>query len=1061
MRKKFLLFLSLLAATTVSAQLSGTYTISGDASQNPDFVSFSEAASALGAGVSGQVVFEVAPGTYEEFVTLNSINGTSATNRVVFRGMGADNQQVVVTSNAGYTNNSTLTLDSPDYVTFENMTLASTSENTAIVVTLRGGLTNDRFENVRFVGCVSDASNTDNNKNLVYRLSGGWMDTDNAFVGCEFVNGFIGLYYQGSDMTQYNDGLLVENCSFTNQCSKSIYTTFTDHVTLSGNTIDNTNDSHTDYNAIDIFRCRFGCLIENNVMTVNHPTKYVTVMKIRPCTGSATEPIIIRNNIVDLQTGASSNWCYSFDNADSEYIYFAHNTGRCSGSGSGGILFVQKDWEHFYAYNNLLVNETNGYVFRFNNVSANRSCDYNRVSFTGSNVGYLDGEDYATLSDWTTATGFDANTTTCSPEFVGENDLHVMASDGLTVANPLDYVSTDIDGEERSSTPCAGADEYESGTNLPPVVVNLIADILFETFPANQTIDLTNTFDDPDDPNENIVITVFSNSNSTLVGTTLNNRTLLVERLLTTGGVATITLEAESNGQTVQTSFAVECIAEDLPPVVVNPLAPINFTDYPQSFSFDISNCFDDPDNNNEMMDYTVQSCPTEITASIDDSDMLHVSRTTPEAFSNRTLVIRATSNGKHVDMEVSVSGIEVVVTVDVADFEDVELAASGIWEPEEGNNEMLSHGWVFTNYYSEFFWGGFTASNRTDLNQTGMGSQYTAVTGVGYDGSAQYAVAYTYGAQTDVYAADGESHIVTGCYVTNNLWAYQNMLEGDYSVTPFGGPNGTDPDWFKLTATGKNASGQTVGTLDFYLADYRSDNPEEDYILDTWEWFDLSSLGEVASISFSLESTKQNYGGMITPAYFCMDNFNGEETPIIDLPPHIVEQVKVTLDQFPQTYQVDLDGVVTDDDDPDELIEYSVLSNPNEALLSAAIENKVLTLTRLQNENAEITLVVRATSDGQYVDFEVLVILRQVDGVGENVMTVMLYPNPTQGQTTLNVESQGFEYEVYDMMGQSLLKGQSETPTVVLDLGRLSKGMYLVSVVAEGKRWMHKLAIQ
>ena len=69
MRKKFLLFLSLLAATTVSAQLSGTYTISGDASQNSDFVSFSEAASALAAGVSGQVVFEVAPGTYEEFVT--------------------------------------------------------------------------------------------------------------------------------------------------------------------------------------------------------------------------------------------------------------------------------------------------------------------------------------------------------------------------------------------------------------------------------------------------------------------------------------------------------------------------------------------------------------------------------------------------------------------------------------------------------------------------------------------------------------------------------------------------------------------------------------------------------------------------------------------------------------------------------------------------------------------------------------------------------------------------------------------------------------------------------
>ena len=526
--KRLALFMALsLIVACAHAQLSGTYTINSNASQNPDYVSFSAAATALAAGVSGQVVFEVAPGTYEEYVTLNNITGTSATNRVIFRGMGADNQQVVLTSNAGYTNNSTLTLDSPDYVTFENMTLSSTSENTAIVVTLRGGLTSDRFENVRFVGCVSDASNTDNNKNLVYRVSGGWMDTNNAFVDCEFVNGFIGLYYQGVDLTQYNDGLLVENCSFTNQCSKSIYATFTDHVTLTGNTINNSNDTHTDYNAIDMFRCRYGCIVENNVMNVNHPTKYATVVKLRPCTGTAAEPIIVRNNIVEFQ-GASSSWCYSFDNADSEHVYFAHNTGKCSGTGGSGNLFVQKDWEHFYAYNNLLVNETSGYVFRFNVASDNRFCDYNRVSFTGSNVGIYAGTDCATLADWTSTSGFDSHTALCTPQFVGNNDLHITSSEGLTVANPLSYVTTDIDGENRSNTPCAGADEYATGTDLPPVVANPIEDIVFETYPASVTIDLTNTFDDPDDPNENIVITVASNSNSTLVGVTLEGRTLEV-----------------------------------------------------------------------------------------------------------------------------------------------------------------------------------------------------------------------------------------------------------------------------------------------------------------------------------------------------------------------------------------------------------------------------------------------------------------------------------------------------------------------------------------------------
>lgn len=460
MRKSLILFFLVILAVGANAQLSGTYIINGDASQNPNFTSFNQAVSALSAGVSGQVVFEVAPGIYEEYVSLNAVNGVNESNRVVFRGMGADNTQVVLTSNAGYTQNSTLTLDGAEYVSFENMTMASTSENNAVVVTLRGGLNNDCFHAVRFVGCYSEASNTDNSKNLVYRVSGGWKDTDNSFVGCEFVNGFIGLYYQGADMTQFNDGLLVQDCSFNNQCSKAIYATFTDHVTLSGNKIVNDNDTHTDFNAIDMFRCRYGCIVENNVMTVNHPTKYATVVKLRPCTGTAAEPIMVRNNIVDYQ-GASSSWCYSLDNADSDYIYFVHNTGKCSGLGASGNLLVQKDWSNLYVYNNLFVNETGGCVFRFNSESDGRYCDYNRVSFLGGLVGIYAGIECASLGDWTAASGFDSHSATCSPQFHADGDLHLTNPEGLTVAHPLDYVTSDFEGEPRSiATPCAGADEY-------------------------------------------------------------------------------------------------------------------------------------------------------------------------------------------------------------------------------------------------------------------------------------------------------------------------------------------------------------------------------------------------------------------------------------------------------------------------------------------------------------------------------------------------------------------------------------------------------------------------
>ena len=1058
--KRFLFFaLSLLFATTLNAQLSGTYTINSNASQNPDYTSFGAAVSALSAGVSGPVTFEVAPGTYEEFVSLNTISGINESCRVVFRGMGSTNLDVTLTSNAGYTDNSTLTLDGTDYVTFENMTLTTSSDNKAVVVKMKNGNAYVRFQDVRFVGAVSNTS-LDNDKDLVYRLSGEWIDLNNEFSGCEFVNGYIALYYQGHNIYTLNDGLLVENCTFTNQAFKSIYVSFTDHATVSGNTITNNHDVLTNYHAMDFLRIRNHCVIENNVMNVTRNDNYATVFEIRPAMGTETEPIIIRNNIINFICNTNSSWCCDLDDANSNYVYFVNNTVKCSGNSNCGNLIVEKSWPNLHLYNNLLVNEASGYVLRINTNTTDRFSDYNRICFSGANFARLSSTDYASLSDWSAATGLDTHSALCTPQFVGDNDLHITDNEGLNVPNPLQYVPTDIDGDMRSDTPCAGADEYASGVNLPPVVQNPIDNIVFESFPAQQTIDLTNTFSDPDDPDENIIISLVSNSNPDLVSTTLDNRSLQVQRLLNAAGNAVIVLQALSNEQSVQTSFTVECLVEDLPPVVANPLEAIHFTEFPQTLTFDLTNTFDDPDNNNEFIEITLQSCPSEISAFLENKT-LHVSRTTPNAFNNKTMVIRATSNNKYVDMSVDVSGDEATVVIDVADFEDVDLNAQGIWQGEEGENTIFSGGWSFTNYYSDYFWGGFTVSNHTDLTLTGMNAQYTAATAGGHE-SAQYAVAYAMGAQTEVSATDGSLQTVTGCYVTNNLWAYQNMLEGDYTATPFGGTSGNDPDWFKLTATGKNASGQTVGTLDFYLADYRFPDNSEDYILNTWEWFDLSPLGPVASISFSLSSSKNNSYGMITPAYFCMDDFNGAN-PQQDLPPYIANPVDdVVFTDFPQTINVNLDGVATDDDDPDENIVYSLIANSNEQAITAEIIDKILIINRLSENEATAYLTLRATSNELYVDFNVHVIVNQVVGLEENKLATTVHPNPTRGFITLkSSDADGFTYQVYDLRGQLLLHGQSCHGETELDLGNFGKGIYFVTVTSNDKCSTQKIIVE
>ena len=874
MKKCFLLTLSLLFATIVNAQLSGIYTINSNSSQNPDYTSLSAAASALSAGVSGQVVFEIATGTYEEYVTINEINGASATNRVIFRGMGADNQQVVITSNAGYTDNSTIKINGADYVTFENMTVTTTSTGSnAQLLRFNGQCDYDRFENMRFVGVdVSSPSSSDNSKNLVHMYNGdGIVDHDTQFVGCQFINGSIALYLQGKNMTLFNDGVLVENCYFENQSFKSIYITFyNNNLVLRGNTIVNTNDYKNDYNAIDIFQCYNGAIIEKNVMNVTRTTAYTTVFRVRPLVGTADNHVIIKNNIVNLQANSSS-YAFAIDYNDCDYIDFAHNTLKCAGTGENINIFVQKNGTNFNFYNNLLVNTTNGYVFRFNNDVSSRMSDYNRIQYTGNHLGRFTTTDCATLADWTTATGFDSHSTMCTPNFVGNNDLHITDATGLTVTNPLSYVPTDIDGQSRSTTaPCAGADEFDDG-----------------------------------------------------------------------GGTT----------------------------------------------------------------------------------------------------------------------------TVGTASFDDVTLGSNGYWTGEEGENEMLSGGWIFTNYYSQAysFWGGFTASNHTDLTQTGMNAQYTAITSGGYDGSAQYGVAYTYGVQTDVYASDDQAHTVTGCYVTNNLWAYQSVVNGDATSTPFGGTTGNDPDWFKLTATGKNASGQTIGTLDFYLADYRFDNNEEDYVIDTWEWFDLSSLGAVHTISFSLSSTKGNSYGMLTPAYFCIDDFNGTAptppTPPQDEPPYVVNPVEdVVFNEFPQTIHVNLEGVATDDDDPDDQITYSIVSNSNTAELTATMNGKILNLTRLSNEENMATIVMRATSDGQYVDFDIYVIINYVpDGIEENEnVAISVYPDPAHDY--IHVEPcHGASVQIFNMMGQCILS----TTEKEINVSTLPEGVYFVAVYTENHKIVERIVIE
>lgn len=170
-------------------------------------------------------------------------------------------------------------------------------------------------------------------------------------------------------------------------------------------------------------------------------------------------------------------------------------------------------------------------------------------------------------------------------------------------------------------------------------------------------------------------------------------------------------------------------------------------------------------------------------------------------------------------------------------------------------------------------FWSsGFAYSNMRDTVTPGYTNQYAAVTDSGYNSSI-YAVAT--GQQNYMYLIGLASEKpLAGMYVTNATYAYRSMLNGDAFAKKFG--NG---DWFKLTIRGYKNGALKNDSVEFYLADFRSANPAQHYILNTWQYVDLSSLGGVDSVTFSLSSTDNGQFGMNTPAYFCIDNVTTSES--------------------------------------------------------------------------------------------------------------------------------------------------------------------------------------
>lgn len=214
-----------------------------------------------------------------------------------------------------------------------------------------------------------------------------------------------------------------------------------------------------------------------------------------------------------------------------------------------------------------------------------------------------------------------------------------------------------------------------------------------------------------------------------------------------------------------------------------------------------------------------------------------------------------------------------------VVDFEDVALLPESggysdiLWGRELAgdNGEGKSyHGILYSAAGASFgslygldggyeYWGGFAFSSNYCLEDV---ADYSEQFSAAASDSGTFAVGYAFGPWSGEY---GDPTIVFENPVTlvsvdvandNKTYSYCRAMPK---------LDGGEDIWIRLTATGYR-DGEAVQAVNIPLAEGAD-------VVSDWTKVDLSLLGEVDKVVFTMSSNDANEYGMLAPAYFCIDN--------------------------------------------------------------------------------------------------------------------------------------------------------------------------------------------
>ncbi len=209
----------------------------------------------------------------------------------------------------------------------------------------------------------------------------------------------------------------------------------------------------------------------------------------------------------------------------------------------------------------------------------------------------------------------------------------------------------------------------------------------------------------------------------------------------------------------------------------------------------------------------------------------------------------------------------------------ELKFNADGYWADYRRNENLHLYGFRFNHYLTVYDTvEGFIVSKNQDTREFDPMYEhpYTVMGGGGVNGVGTPYLVATYA--TNENPSNPSLRITNNNFmpfapqsitVNNTTYVYYTLRDGNAFSKKF-----EAGDWFKLTIHGVQPNGEEK-TVDFMLANCTSSNHPEAEIVTKWTKVDLTPLGKVQSLYFTLSSSDNSEWGMNTPGYFAMGSFS------------------------------------------------------------------------------------------------------------------------------------------------------------------------------------------